>query len=312
MITTVTLNAAIDQVYEMNALLVGQTNRVMQKFQQGGGKGINVARVITALGGEVFIGGFVGGLNGEKIKALLKEEQLQTNFIQIEGESRICLTVTNQETKEMTELLEEGPAIQRLEWQQMLKWIELQACHSEYFVLSGSLPKGVPTDAYATIIRLLKQKGVRVALDTSGEALKQGVAAVPFAIKPNEEEIVQLIGNPVEGQEDLIQAGEKLQQLGIEHVCFSLGEKGALFINSSGVYKVNAPTIQVVNTVGSGDAFLGGLIFKLSQGANYSEAYKWAVACGSVNAGNKEIAKVEKPAVESLLKELQITKIKER
>lgn len=312
MIATVTLNAAIDQVYEMNTLQVGQTNRVMQKFQQGGGKGINVARVITALDGDVLIGGFVGGLNGDKIKALLIEERLQSKFIQIEGESRICLTVTNQETKEMTELLEEGPTIHQHEWQKMLNWIELQADHSEYFVLSGSLPKGVPTDAYATITHLLKQKGVRVALDTSGEALKQGVAAIPFAIKPNEDEIVQLIGKPIEGQEDLIEAGEKLHALGIEHVCFSLGEKGALFVHSSGVYKVNAPAIQVVNTVGSGDAFLGGLIFKLSQGADYSDAYKWAVACGSVNAGNKEIAKVQKEAVKSVLKELQITKIKER
>ncbi len=312
MITTVTLNAAIDQVYEMNTLLVGQTNRVMQKFQQGGGKGINVARVITALGGDVFIGGFVGGLNGEKIKTLLIEERLQTSFIQIEDDSRICLTVTNQEKKEMTELLEEGPTIQQHEWEKMLDWIELQANHSEYFVLSGSLPKGVPTDAYATIICLLKQKGVRVALDTSGEALKKGIAALPFAIKPNEDEINQLVGKPVKGQEDLIEAGEKLHELGIEHVCFSLGEKGALFIHSSGVYKVNAPTIQVVNTVGSGDAFLGGLMYKLSQGTDYSEAYKWAVACGSVNAGNKEIAKVQKEAVKSLLKELQITKIKER
>ncbi|ATP41665.1 1-phosphofructokinase [Solibacillus sp. R5-41] len=312
MITTVTLNAAIDQVYEMNSFVMGQTNRVMQKFQQGGGKGINVARVIKALDGDVLIGGFIGGLNGEKIKASLQEQRLPTSFIQIEGESRICLTVTNYQTKEMTELLEEGPTIQQHEWKEMLRWVEVQAESSKYLVLSGSLPKGVPSNAYATIIHLLKQKGVRVALDTSGEALKQGIEAIPFAIKPNEDEISQLIGKPVEMQEDLIQAGEKLRDLGIEHVCFSLGEKGALFINSTGNYQVNAPKINVVNTVGSGDAFLAGLILKLSQGASDEEAYKWAVACGSVNAGEKEIAKVQKESVELLLKELQITNIKER
>lgn len=312
MITTVTLNAAIDQVYEMNSFEMGQTNRVMQKFQQGGGKGINVARVIKALDGDVLIGGFVGGLNGEKIKASLEEQSLPTSFIQIEGESRICLTVTNYQTKEMTELLEGGPTIQQHEWNEMLRWTEVQAEGSEYFVLSGSLPKGVPSNAYATIIRLLKEKGVRVALDTSGEALKEGIEAIPFAIKPNEDELSQLIGKKVEMQEDLIQAGEKLCDSGIEHVCFSLGEKGALFINGTGVYQVNAPKINVVNTVGSGDAFLGGLIFKLSQGASEEEAYKWAVACGSVNAGEKEIAKVQKESVEHLLNEIQMTKIKNR
>ncbi|WP_274307928.1 1-phosphofructokinase [Solibacillus daqui] len=312
MITTVTLNAAIDQVYEMNSFVMGQTNRVMQKFQQGGGKGINVARVIKALDGDVLIGGFIGGLNGEKIKVSLQEQRLPTSFIQIEGESRICLTVTDYQTKEMTELLEEGPTIQPHEWKEMLRWVEVQAESSEYLVLSGSLPKGLPSNAYATIIHHLKQKGVRVALDTSGEALKQGIEAIPFAIKPNEDEISQLIGKPVEKQEDLIQAGEKLRDLGIEHVCFSLGEKGALFINSTGIYQVNAPKINVVNTVGSGDAFLAGLIFKLSQGASDEEAYRWAVACGSVNAGEKEIAKVQKESVERLLKELQVTNIKEK
>lgn len=312
MITTVTLNAAIDQVYEMNSFKMGQTNRVMQKFQQGGGKGINVARVIQALDGNVLIGGFVGGLNGEKIKTALQDQQLPTDFIQIEDESRICLTVADYETKKMTELLEEGPIIQQQEWNEMLNWVEIQAESSKYFVLSGSLPKGLPSNAYATIIHQLKQKSVRVALDTSGEALKQGIEAIPFAIKPNEDEISQLIGKPVERQEDLIQAGEKLRELGIEHTCFSLGEKGALFINSTSIYQVNAPKISVVNTVGSGDAFLAGLVFQLSQGASDENAYRWAVACGSVNAGEKEIAKVQKESVERLLKEIQIIKIKER
>ena len=309
MITTLTLNAAIDKVHEVDSLMVGQTNRVLQKSQQGGGKGVNVARVIVALGGEVTIGGFVGGLNGSKITELLQNESLQTEFIQIEEENRICLTIINQQTKEMTELLEVGPTIQEHEWQDMLNWVVKQAEHATYFVLSGSLPKGVQKKAYATIIHLLKQKGIRVALDTSGDALRQGVKAIPFIIKPNEDEIAQLIGKSVLTQEDLVQAGIKLQKLGIEHVCFSLGEQGALFVNSLGVYKVNAPQIHVENTVGSGDAFLGGLIYKLSLGAGHTEAYKWAVACGSANAENKEIARVQREAVERLLDEIQITKI---
>ncbi|WP_431811432.1 1-phosphofructokinase [Lysinibacillus sp. FW12] len=309
MITTLTLNAAIDKVHEVNSLMVGQTNRVLQKSQQGGGKGVNVARVIVALGGEVTIGGFVGGLNGSKITELLQDENLQTEFIQIEEENRICLTIINQQTKEMTELLEVGPTIQEHEWQKMLNWVVKQAEHATYFVLSGSLPKGVQKKAYATIIHLLKEKGIRVALDTSGDALRQGVKALPFIIKPNEDEITQLIGKSVLTQEDLVQAGIKLQKLGIEHVCFSLGEQGALFVNSLGIYKVNAPQIHVENTVGSGDAFLGGLIYKLSLGADHTEAYKWAVACGSANAENKEIARVQREAVERLLDEIQITKI---
>ncbi|HBJ00532.1 1-phosphofructokinase [Lysinibacillus fusiformis] len=312
MITTLTLNAAIDQVYELDSLMIGQTNRILQKSQQGGGKGVNVARVIASLGGEVNIGGFVGGLNGSKIVELLQEENLQTEFIQIKEENRVCLTIINQQTKEMSELLEAGPTIHEQEWINMLKWIETKAEHASYFVLSGSLPQGIQKTAYATIIHLLKEKGIKVALDTSGDALKKGITAIPFIIKPNEDEITQLIGRPALTHEDLVQAGIKFQKLGIEHVCFSLGEQGALFVHPSGVYKVNAPRINVVNTVGSGDAFLGGLIYKLSHGADHTEAYKWAVACGSANAAHKEIAKVQRNTVEKLLEEIQITKINEK
>ncbi|QTB27768.1 1-phosphofructokinase [Lysinibacillus sphaericus] len=309
MITTLTLNAAIDQVYELDSLMIGQTNRVLQKSQQGGGKGVNVARVIASLGGEVSIGGFVGGLNGSKIAELLQEENLQTDFVQIVEESRICLTIINQQTNEMSELLEVGPTIHEQEWIKMLSWIETQAEHATYFVLSGSLPQGIQKTAYATIIKLLKEKGIRVALDTSGDALKKGITAIPFIIKPNKDEIAQLIGRSALTQEDLVHTGVKLQKMGIEHVCFSLGEQGALFVHPSGVYKVNAPSINVVNTVGSGDAFLGGLIYKLSHGADHTEAYKWAVACGSANAAHNEIAKVQRKNVEKLIDEIQITKI---
>ncbi|WP_042477354.1 1-phosphofructokinase [Bacillus ndiopicus] len=310
MITTITLNAAIDQVYEMDSFIVGQTNRVINKRQQGGGKGVNVARVITALGGQACISGFVGGLNGKKIDLLLKEEKMHAEFVHIAGESRVCLTVIDKQTENITELLEQGPTIQPEEWQRLLLWLKEQTKKSTYFVLSGSLPKGLPTTAYATMITLLKQKGARVMLDTSGEALYEGVRAVPFAIKPNEDEVTQLLGKAVESEQDLIQAGERLQALGIEHICFSLGAKGALFINESGVFRVNAPKIEVVNTVGSGDSFLGGLTYKLSQGAPYSEAYKWAVACGSANASEKDIGKVHLQVVEDFAKQLLITKIK--
>ncbi|WP_107841023.1 1-phosphofructokinase [Metasolibacillus meyeri] len=310
MITTITLNAAIDQVYELDCLAVGNTNRVVNKRQQGGGKGVNVARVITALGGHACVSGFVGGLNGEKIEMLLKEEKLHAEFVHIAQESRICLTVINKQTGEMTELLEQGPIVQAKEWQQMLTWIEQQAEQSDYFVLSGSLPKGLPAKTYATIIERLKKKGIRVVLDTSAEALFEGVQAIPYAIKPNEEELAQLLGKVIESEQDLIQAGERLRALGIEHICFSLGAKGALFINEFGVFRVDAPKIEVVNTVGSGDSFLGGLTYKLAQGATYSEAYKWAVACGSANASEKDIAKVHLHVVEDFVQKLKITKIK--
>lgn len=309
MITTVTFNTAIDQVYEMAHFALGETNRVNTMKQQGGGKGVNVARVIKTLGGEVITGGFVGGMNGRKIEQLLQEEQLQTSFVTIQGESRVCLTVVDRQTKEMTELLEQGPTVIEDEWQRMLHWIEERTTQSSYFVLSGSLPKGLPPTAYKEVIELLKARNIRVLLDTSGEALQEGVKAVPYAIKPNEDEIAQLLGRAVSSTDDFITAGKKLQGTGIAHVCFSLGADGALFINDDGVFQVNAPVITVVNTVGSGDSFLGGLTYKLAQGASYEEAYKWAVACGSANASEQGIAQVNSDRVQQFVQQLQLIKV---
>ena len=312
MITTITLNAAIDQVYEVESLTVGGVNRVAGITQEAGGKGINVAKVLHYSGENVTVGGFAGGINGKRIRQLLEKKSISNELIPVSGESRICLTVLNSSENEVTELLGPGPTISEEEWQSMLEWVRQKSKSIEWFVLSGSLPKGIQAAAYAELIQIINANGAKAILDTSSDALRFGIRAKPFAIKPNEQEIAVILGKDAVTETDLLEAGNLFVNQGIEHVCFSLGEDGAIFVNQYGYFKANAPKIEVVNTVGSGDAFVGGLLYGLANKEEISTAYKRAIAYGSVNAMYHAIGFINLEQVKLLMEQITIKKIKDR
>lgn len=311
MITAITLNAAIDQIYEVNSLEIGCVNRISSVTKDAGGKGMNVAKVLQASGATVDVGGFAGGANGEKICQLLTARALPNEMISIADENRVCLTILDRSDGQGTELLESGPVISHDEWSDMLKWLETKSKTSKWFALSGSLPKGVPTDAYKQMINTIQSNGAKAVLDSSGNALKLGIEAKPFAIKPNEEEIAAILRKNSLSETDLIEAGKQFVATGIEHVCFSLGGNGALIINESGAYKITAPKIDVVNTVGSGDSFVGGLLYGFATGEDIETTYKRAVASGTSNAMHKDIGYIEIDAVEAFMNEISIVRVEE-
>lgn len=309
MITTITLNAAIDQIYQVDRLESEAVNRVKDIHQDAGGKGLNVAKVLKQLGANVDAGGFLGGMNGERIRSLVREKGIADEFIPITGESRVCLTIMDEATGKGTEFLESGPVVTEKEWQKMLSWLEKKSKRTKWFALSGSLPKGLPSDAYAQLIGIIQSNGAKAILDSSGEALRHGIEAKPFAIKPNERELADLLGVPALSLSLMIEEGHRLVDSGIPHVCFTLGGEGALIVNREGCFRVKAPAITVKNTVGSGDAFIGGLIDGFAASQDSFEAYKRAVACGSVNAAHMEIGHIDLMEVERIVKEITITEL---
>lgn len=312
MISTITLNAAIDQVYSVESLDVGGTNRVSTITQEAGGKGINVAKVLQYLGANADVGGFAGGFNGSRIRQLLEKQSIPNDLITVSGESRVCLTILDESKNRVTELLESGPITSMEEWKSMLEWVRQKSKSIKWFALSGSLPKGIPTTAYTELIQIINANGAKAILDSSGEALRLGIAAKPFAIKPNEHEIAAILGKNTVTEGDLLEAGNLFVKEGIEHVCFTLGKEGAIFINQYGYFKASAPTIGVINTVGSGDAFVGGLLYGLAHNEDISVAYKRAIACGSVNAMYRAIGFIDVGQVEALMEQITIKKIKDR
>jgi tagatose 6-phosphate kinase len=309
MITTVTLNAAIDKTYYLDEFNIGQVKRVQSMRAVAGGKGINVARVIRQLGYKSFIIGFAGGHNGQFIRSALDIQSLRHEFVEVPGESRVNLNIIEHQMGTSTEILELGPTI---EGPQITKFIEIlknAARQSKVVVLSGSLPPGLPVQFYKTLIEIIQQEGSLAILDTSGEALNEGMKAKPFMIKPNEEELKVIAGQEINTEADLFNIVRGIMEQGIVCVAVSLGAKGSYVGYKGNIYRVHAPDIEAVNPVGCGDSFTAGFAVSLERGLSIEECLLTATAAGTANAMTAEAGNVKMEDYLHFFMESRVTKI---
>ena len=228
MITTVTLNPAIDKTITTSRLLPGQVNRSESVKNIAGGKGINVTKVLRQYGNSVCALGFLGGYTGRFIEEYVKGLGAESAFTEIAGKTRTSTNVLSQDGY-VTEILEPGPVITEEEKEQFLQTYRKKIAGSEFVVLSGSAPKGLPTDIYAQLVALADKQQIRSVLDTSGELLVRGVKAKPFLIKPNCKELEYLTGRRLRELSEIKEAALQLVSEGIAHVLVSMGEKGILY-----------------------------------------------------------------------------------
>lgn len=282
MLTTVTLNAAVDVTYTVENFALDQVNRAAEKKEIPGGKGINVARVANTLGCPVQATGFVAGQTGRFIKEKLAEEGISNNFFEIQGESRRCLAIIDPVGNTQTELLESGPEVSQASFAAFQEHLVSITAKSPIVAFSGSLPGGLPADAYAKLIQSLPEK--KVILDTSGAALKEGIGARPFMVKPNEDELETFFGRPVRDLPEVLAAGEYLLSLGVEVVVISLGARGAVALSGEERYLATPPTLEPVSTVGCGDSLVAGMAVSFLTGKDLADALRLGSACGAANA----------------------------
>ncbi|GAA3400853.1 1-phosphofructokinase [Paenibacillus hodogayensis] len=308
-ITTVTLNAAIDKTYVMDAFPLGKVSRVAEMISVPGGKGINVARVAGQLGSQVRATGFVGGSNGDYIVKELTKTGLANDFVKVDGESRLCLNMIDKTAGTSTELLEPGPVVREEHLEAIREKVRQLAADSSIVALSGSLPKGAPAALYAELIHIARSAGATVLLDTSGDALVEGVKAKPFLIKPNEDEVGKLIGRKPERESDLYAGVLQLLEQGVGCVAVTLGAEGALAGYAGTLYRIRAPRIEAVNPVGSGDSFVAGMAAALAAGEPVLRALCLATACGTANALNPQAGDVRTEDVQRLLAEVAVETI---
>nr|WP_319489843.1 1-phosphofructokinase [uncultured Caproiciproducens sp.] len=284
MITTVTLNTAIDQLYQMDTYETGAVNRVRSCIKTAGGKGLNVARVASLAGEKVLAAGIAGGYHGAYFKSLLKEDGIDGCFTDSGAETRCCINVKDESTGTHTEFLEPGAQIDAKAldefYQSYLKCVE----KSDVVTISGSVPAGTPADYYGRLITAAKNEGKRVILDTSGTMLAESIAAKPTMIKPNADEIRQLTGAPVTSRTQLLEAAQKIHDGGIELVVVSLGGDGALIVSDEGVFQGICPNIEVVNTVGCGDSMVAGFAVGMVRKYPLEQTIRFALSIASANA----------------------------
>lgn len=303
-ITTVTLNAAIDKTYYVPALAKGKVTRVAEVVATAGGKGINVARVLKQLGhADVKATGFAGGYNGQYIRDRVKAAGIREEFVETSGESRICLNVIDRVDGSSTELLEPGPEVGAERLEMFKRKLKRLSAESALVIFSGSIPSGLPVGLYADLIGISRAEGAEVFLDTSGEALIQGTKAKPSFIKPNEDEIVALLGN--EG-EDLYEGVLSLQAKGVANVAVTLGADGAVAAVSGQRYRITIPGITPVNTVGSGDSFVAGFAYGFVRNWPAEECLRYAAAAGSANALSPTTGDVDPGDHRRLLRQITV------
>lgn len=309
MITTVTLNAAIDKTYFIPSFKAEHVNRVQQMYSEPGGKGINVAKVLHALGVDVTATGYVGGYTGQFIAASLKNRGVKQQFVSVEGESRLCLNVIDETGGTQTEILETGPVISKKKWEELTEEITSLAGKSEFVVFSGSLPRGLSDDAYALLTRIVHQHQAKPVVDTSGSALIKALAEKPFMIKPNRDELAAVMKKDRMTESDILHTMESWSKQGISLVVVSLGRDGALVAYEGEYYKVVPPAIEAVNPVGCGDAMVAGMVAGLSANLAIEETLALSTAAAAANALERQAGCVSLDTIDVLRKKVRIWRL---
>lgn len=285
MILTVTLNAAVDVTYRVGRFVPGSVMRVAQVHERAGGKGINVARVLAAIGVPACATGLAGGRRGEAIRAELARLGIREEFEPIAGESRQTVVVTDGR-RHPTEFDEAGPAAGHAEWDRFQRRFARLARDAAVVVLAGSLPPGIPADAYAHLAAAARRAGAAVVVDAGGPALRLACGAGPDIITPNHRELEEAVGaggggsglcsQEGRGARDPAQvtaalsAAERLRGAGAGAVVASLGSTGVVAVTAGGRWRVSHRRMSG-NPVGAGDALAAGLAAGLLEGRSWPE-----------------------------------------
>lgn len=287
MIGAITMNVAIDKAYVLQcANTPGAVMRVEKCRMTPGGKGLNVARVAHAMGEGVIAGGIIGGHAGKWVEQALTQNQIECDFECVGGETRSCINIIEPDGRQ-TEFLEPGLWVSPEELERFVGRFEGLIAHCQVITLSGSVPVGVSAQFYPRLIRRCKAMGKPVLLDTSGPLLTEGVQARPTLIKPNADEIRQLLNQPQMDLKDfhaIAQSARALHATGIPFVAVSLGGDGCILACDEGIFRAHPPKIMPVSTTGCGDSMIAGFAIGLARGWDAKKMLAYATAVSAANA----------------------------
>lgn len=302
MILTVTLNTALDITYRTAALTPHATNRVTEVSERPGGKGLNVARVLSALGHETVVTGFAGGRTGEALRELLAAEGPSDALVRIAGTTRRTVAVVDETTGDTTQLNEPGPTVTPGEWASFLTSYEELAARADAVALCGSLPPGIHVGAYAELVRLARAAHLPVLLDTSGEPLRRGIAARPDLVKPNADELARLTGS-----REPLRATRDARRRGGRAVVASLGAAGLFAATSDGSWQAAPPKAVRGNPTGAGDSAVAGLLSGLVERLPWPERLARAVALSTATVLAPAAGEFDRQAYADLLPRIAVT-----
>ncbi|MBC2680346.1 1-phosphofructokinase [Pseudomonas baltica] len=261
-ILTLTLNPALDLTVEIDGLELGEVNRSNALHRHAAGKGLNVAQVLADLGHQVTVSGFLGEANPQPFEALFAQRGFTDAFIRVPGETRSNIKLAERNGR-VTDLNGPGPVVDDQAQAALLARLHDIAPGHDAVVVAGSLPRGVSPEWFQALLEQLAHMGLKVALDTSGAALRAGLKTRPWLIKPNTHELTEVVGSSVETPVEQAAAAQRLLADGVANVVISQGERGVNWFAADLALQALPPTVEVASTVGAGDSLLAGLVHGL-------------------------------------------------
>lgn len=305
-VLTLTINPALDKSSAVERLIPNEKLRCEEpRFDPGGG-GINVSRVLAELGCPSLAIYTSGGATGDLFNQLLeKDSKIEKLTIPIKNWTRENLLIIESSTGNQYRFGMPGPELQEGEWKEVLAIIQKHSSDIQYLVASGSLPKGVPSDFYRELSLIAAKHQIRFVLDTSGEALREGIKGKVFLLKPNLRELRQLTGESLDHEAEQEAAAERLVQEGrSEIVILSLSSAGAVLVTKNQKHRLRAPTVKMISKVGAGDSMIGGIVCGLMRNMDLVDAVRYGIACGAATVASPGTDLCKKEDVEKLFHRL--------
>lgn len=309
MVLTVTPNPALDKTYLLDSFTIDRLNRPRETQVLAGGKGVNVARAVRRLGGQARATGFLGGHVGREVRHYLAEAGIRDAFIDVPGETRLCLAFADKTARTLTEVNENGPSVPDEAVERLVSAFPAMLEGVEWVALCGSLPPGVSPGLYRDLIGIAREHGARTLLDSSGDALRMGLEARPDVIKPNAVEVTDLLGREIETVGEAAVAGRELVDAGASLAVITLGRCGAVAVDASGAWYAEPPEVEFRSAVGSGDSFVAGLVTVLRESRPTADAVRYATAAGAANVTVYGAGCIEKHVVENIAPRVTVTPI---
>ncbi len=316
MIITVTLNAAIDKTLAVPNFRLGRRHRAVEQTARAGGKGVNVARALKTLGHPVIATGVAGGPTGTRIIEQLTDEAILNDFVRIHEESRTSTAVVDPTSGEQTEINERGPAVTEVELELFVDKLLYLAKGASVCVISGSLPRGVDSGLYARLVEDMRRLGVITVLDCDGEPLRQATRAQPDVVTPNEVEAEELVGHEFADDGDRRVAVREMVELGARQAVMTLPDGCLGLLGGDGdatnprrLLRVTLDPLEPVSAVGSGDAFLAGLVAACYGGRSAEDCLRFAVACGAESTQHFGAGVLDPRGVERLEGEVELEEV---
>lgn len=277
-IVTLSLNPAIDQTAQVSRFTAGQVNRVEREQSDAGGKGVNVAAFLAHAGLPVTATGLLGNQNDGPFVELFARKGIADRCVRVPGRTRVNVKIVDPQLDQVTDINFPGLSPRVEDLARLDEIIDRLSEEADWFVLTGSVPDGVPVEIYALLIDRLKQRGRQIVLDASGAPLAAAVGRGPQILKPNIDELGELVGRQLDSQAEVLAAARTLVEQGIGLVAVSMGAEGALFVESGTALLALPPRIEVRSTVGAGDAMVAGILLGTLRGLDLAGRARLATA----------------------------------